>query len=310
MSNRKQQRIVGGLFLLAIGFLVLPNLLGDKKSLAPVTPTVPAIDNTSALTTPTVTEQPNVPEIEFESLNSQKIEEVPVSDLVNNNQTAAKQFSDPAAKEPLTDNDWANIINVNAATPQSVTAEDKSSVAVAEQTKKAQVNNDDEGIDEAPIIIDETKPVVTEKSTQKKQVVAESVTKENVKTEKKPVVSESKAAQKPVKLPEIKLLSTAQTENKVASSTTKPVTTNASNPSTKTPANTSQRWFVQLGVFSQQKNAQDLYQRYRGAGYPVNIENVNGQYRVRIGPYAQRNDANRIKVLLQNAGQATTVVGQ
>ncbi|MBN2054700.1 SPOR domain-containing protein [bacterium] len=64
------------------------------------------------------------------------------------------------------------------------------------------------------------------------------------------------------------------------------------------PATTGDLFYVQVGAFSQQANAEQLHGRLRNAGYPVIVSMHDGGgntvYRVRIGPFTRRAQAKRI----------------
>lgn len=60
------------------------------------------------------------------------------------------------------------------------------------------------------------------------------------------------------------------------------------------------RWFIQVGIFSQENNAIALQKKIRKQGFPVSIMTVNGEkgvlYRVRVGPELSKKRAETIKV--------------
>ncbi len=69
-------------------------------------------------------------------------------------------------------------------------------------------------------------------------------------------------------------------------------TTTRSQPATPAPDG---GWLVQAGSFSRQANADGLRDRLKAAGYPAYTESVKaegkGVYRVRIGPYGSKREA-------------------
>jgi len=71
-------------------------------------------------------------------------------------------------------------------------------------------------------------------------------------------------------------------------------------------------WVVQLGSFSDQKNADELMERLRKKAYQVFVEKLaqDGQtiYRVRIGPQRQRADAEQIRDKLSRELQLKAMV--
>ncbi len=62
-------------------------------------------------------------------------------------------------------------------------------------------------------------------------------------------------------------------------------------------------WTVQVGSFSSEKNAQGLRDRIARRGFPAFVDSVNVKgrlsHRVRIGPEADKQQANRLKQKLQ-----------
>jgi len=71
-------------------------------------------------------------------------------------------------------------------------------------------------------------------------------------------------------------------------------------------------WVVQLGSFSNQKNADELRERLQKMAYHVFVEKItqDGQtvYRVRIGPQRQRSDADTIRDRLARELQLKAMV--
>ncbi len=60
-----------------------------------------------------------------------------------------------------------------------------------------------------------------------------------------------------------------------------------------------QRWFIQVGIFSQKENAVSLQNKIRSQGFDVTIADVNNEngllYRVRVGPVLTREKAEKFK---------------
>ncbi len=71
-------------------------------------------------------------------------------------------------------------------------------------------------------------------------------------------------------------------------------------------------WVVQLGSFSNQKNAEELREKLQKMAYHVFVEQIiqDGQtvYRVRIGPQRQRGDADTIRDRLEHDLQLKAMV--
>ena len=73
-------------------------------------------------------------------------------------------------------------------------------------------------------------------------------------------------------------------------------------------------WVVQLGSFSSEKNAQELNQKLKKAGFRSFVEplkqNDTTSYRVRVGPELRRSDAQAIKEKLKNNMQIEGIIVQ
>ncbi len=73
-------------------------------------------------------------------------------------------------------------------------------------------------------------------------------------------------------------------------------------------------WVVQLGSFSSEKNAQELNQKLKQAGFRSFVEplkqNKTTSYRVRVGPELRRSDAQAIKEKLKNNMQIEGIIVQ
>jgi cell division protein FtsN len=74
-----------------------------------------------------------------------------------------------------------------------------------------------------------------------------------------------------------------------------PATTPATKPQSPATAPAGQGWLVQVGQFRDRANADRILQELKGQGYPAAISVVNGSLnRVRVGPYAQRSEADAV----------------
>ena len=73
-------------------------------------------------------------------------------------------------------------------------------------------------------------------------------------------------------------------------------------------------WVVQLGSFSSEKNAQELNQKLKQAGFRSFVEplkqNNTTSYRVRVGPELRRSDAQTIKEKLKSTMQIEGIIVQ
>jgi DedD protein len=71
-------------------------------------------------------------------------------------------------------------------------------------------------------------------------------------------------------------------------------------------------WVVQLGSFSSEKNAQDLNQKLKSAGFRSFVEplrqNNTVSYRVRVGPELKRSDAQAIRDKLKDTLQLEGII--
>ena len=99
---------------------------------------------------------------------------------------------------------------------------------------------------------------------------------EKPKTTEKPKVADKP---KTAPAPKLELISSANTT-----------------PKATTPAPTSSgKWYVQLGAFSNNANAQKLVNEFKQKGYNVRIQKDNQLNRVQIGPYATKKEAEQVQ---------------
>lgn len=68
-------------------------------------------------------------------------------------------------------------------------------------------------------------------------------------------------------------------------------------------------YFLQLGAFTSEANARQLADRARAAGFNVAVQEVGGQVRVRMGPYAERNEALEMQARLRAQGFGPILLG-
>jgi DedD protein len=92
-----------------------------------------------------------------------------------------------------------------------------------------------------------------------------------------------------------------------AAATAKPVETAA--PS---PISTRAAWAVQLGSFASRTNADNLSRQLKGQGFSVYVlsggSGASVRYRVRVGPLADRDSAERTAAKLKSIGHASSLV--
>lgn len=82
----------------------------------------------------------------------------------------------------------------------------------------------------------------------------------------------------------------------------------------KTPAAASESlaargYFLQLGAFSSEANARQLADKAQAAGFNVVVQEVGGQVRVRMGPYAERKQALEMQAKLRAKGFGPILLG-
>lgn len=86
-----------------------------------------------------------------------------------------------------------------------------------------------------------------------------------------------------------------------------PVETTASSPMSARAA-----WAVQLGSFANRTNAENLSRQLKAQGFPVYVlpggSGTSVRYRVRVGPLANRDAADRTAAKLKSIGHVSTLV--
>lgn len=68
-------------------------------------------------------------------------------------------------------------------------------------------------------------------------------------------------------------------------------------------------YFLQLGAFTSEANARQLAEKARAAGFNVVVQEVGGQVRVRMGPYAERRQALEMQAKLRAKGFGPILLG-
>ena len=102
-------------------------------------------------------------------------------------------------------------------------------------------------------------------------------------------ITEPKPAEiKPVDIKAAEAKKPEPTKSAVAP--TKPPEAKAAN-SNQTAAKPPASYYIQLGVFSSEANARQLADKASQAGFKAQVIRSDGQYRVRVGPYAERQQA-------------------
>lgn len=96
-----------------------------------------------------------------------------------------------------------------------------------------------------------------------------------------------------------------------ATAATRPAATPAQAP-TPAAAPVTGKWWVQLGSFSSEQNAQALARKLRDAGYTIDVSRIRSDgrdlHRVRAGPVNDRAAATTLRTRLAAAGQQGTLV--
>jgi DedD protein len=71
-------------------------------------------------------------------------------------------------------------------------------------------------------------------------------------------------------------------------------------------------WAVQLGSFANRTNAENLSRQLKGQGFPVYVlpggSGTSVRYRVRVGPLANRDAADRTAAKLKSIGHVSSLV--
>jgi DedD protein len=92
-----------------------------------------------------------------------------------------------------------------------------------------------------------------------------------------------------------------------APTTLKPVETAA-----QSPISAHANWAVQLGSFASRANADNLSRQLKGQGFSVYVlpggSSTSVRYRVRVGPLADRDSAERMAAKLKSIGHASSLV--
>jgi len=92
-----------------------------------------------------------------------------------------------------------------------------------------------------------------------------------------------------------------------APTTLKPVETAA-----QSPISAHANWAVQLGSFASRANADNLSRQLKGQGFPVYVlpggSSTSVRYRVRVGPLADRDSAERMAAKLKSIGHVSSLV--
>ncbi len=68
-------------------------------------------------------------------------------------------------------------------------------------------------------------------------------------------------------------------------------------------------YYLQLGAFTSAANGRQLADKARAAGFDVAVQEVGGQVRVRMGPYAERSQALEMQAKLRAKGFGTILLG-
>ena len=96
------------------------------------------------------------------------------------------------------------------------------------------------------------------------------------------------------------------------SATAPPATPAAVETAVSSPISTRAPWAVQLGSFANRANADNLSRLLKGQGFPVYVlpggSGTSVRYRVRVGPLADRDSAERTAAKLKSIGHVSSLV--
>jgi len=96
------------------------------------------------------------------------------------------------------------------------------------------------------------------------------------------------------------------------SATAAPTTPAAVETAVSSPISARAAWAVQLGSFANRANADNLSRLLKGQGFPVYVlpggSGASVRYRVRVGPLADRDSAERTAAKLKSIGHASSLV--
>jgi DedD protein len=96
------------------------------------------------------------------------------------------------------------------------------------------------------------------------------------------------------------------------SATAAPATPAAVETAVSSPISAHAAWAVQLGSFANRANADNLSRLLKGQGYPVYVlpggSGASVRYRVRVGPLADRDSAERTAAKLKSIGHVSSLV--
>jgi DedD protein len=96
------------------------------------------------------------------------------------------------------------------------------------------------------------------------------------------------------------------------SATAAPATPAAVETAVSSPMSVHAAWAVQLGSFANRANADNLSRLLKGQGFPVYVlpggSGTSVRYRVRVGPLADRDSAERTAAKLKSIGHVSSLV--
>lgn len=75
-----------------------------------------------------------------------------------------------------------------------------------------------------------------------------------------------------------------------------------------TPSSTTESFVVQVGAYSKAESAHKVLNELKGWSFKAYSEKVGDKIRVRVGPYSERDKAEKVKVLLEKHGLHPAVV--
>lgn len=280
------QRIVGGVFLIALAALTIPLLFKPSSNLP--SPLIEHDEEEYTEPVSIISNAPTRPQIQLES--------------------QAKSEQKPQKKQDVVDESiWNSLEAIHPKTENETTAEQSPSPAEPALPAQPQAPVDNKPI--ASIALNNSKTGSTPQNTQsptpakkaepteKKSSVSNKVTP---KAESPPKKAATQPTSKPV-APKLELMSSSQSQQTTPAKTAQP-------KSTPTQVAQSGSWYVQVGAFGKRENANRTLNTYKGQGYAVRIKTEGNIHKVQVGPYPSKNDASTIMTRFKNSGINAAVV--
>ncbi len=132
--------------------------------------------------------------------------------------------------------------------------------------------------------------------------------------EAKPAASKPGAEAKSEKIAEKNAEKSAAKAEKKAEDSAKPAAKPVAKAESKVAAKAdeafaSRGFFLQLGAFTNEANAKQVLEKALAAGFKANLNDANGQYRVRVGPIPEHDKALETQSRLKAKGFSPVMLG-